>query len=308
MKRGSVLLTMGMAVYNEEKYISEAIESLLSQTFKDFILIISDNASTDRTPEICKHYAKKDKRIVFVRHTQNKGGFFSFNYVLDRANTPFFMLCGGHDKWDPQFVEKLLPLIQKENLVLVYPQSREIKIDETLGKVFQDNYTTTKIEKPANRYLYILRNIGKCNIIHGIWRTEVLKNCYFKPVIGSDVLILLSAALLGKFKQYNPSLFFRRIVREEKNKHLRQFYAITGKCSQKPPSIFFLRFGFIFENVKMIYQVNSQLGTIPKLILSMQTIYMWIKKFYIKPFFKLFKKILPDRIYFSLKNKIKRHP
>lgn len=124
MKQHSPLLTMGMPVYNEEDYIGEAIVSLLSQTYKDFILIISDNASTDRTPEICKHYAAKDKRIIFVRHAQNKGGFFNFKYVLDKANTPFFMWCGGHDKWDPQFAEKLFSLIQNEDLILVYSQTR----------------------------------------------------------------------------------------------------------------------------------------------------------------------------------------
>ena len=183
MERRSVLLTMGMPVYNEEKYVGETIESLLSQTYKDFILIISDNASTDRTPEICKHYAEKDKRIVFVRHSQNKGGFLSFKYILDRTNTQFFMSCSGHDKWDPQFVEKLLPLIQKDDLVLVYPQAREIKIDGTLGGVYQEDYTTTEIEKPADRYLYVLKNIGMCNAVYSIWETRSLKKCCLKPVI-----------------------------------------------------------------------------------------------------------------------------
>jgi len=177
-----------------------------------------------------------------------------------------------------------------------------------LGRVFQENYTTTKIEKPANRYSYVLRNIGKCNIIHGIWRTEVLKNCYFKPIIASDILVLLSAALFGKFKQYKSLLFFRRIVREEKNKYHRQFRSITGKYFQKNPSIFFLKLGFISENVKILYRKDSQLSMISKLILSIQTIYVWIKRFYITPFsVKFFKKILPDRVYLFLKDRVKRY-
>ena len=68
-----ILLTMGMVAYNEEKYIAGAIESLLAQTYKDFLLIISDNASTDRTQQICQDYAKRDKRITYARHNENKG-------------------------------------------------------------------------------------------------------------------------------------------------------------------------------------------------------------------------------------------
>jgi len=314
MEKDSILLTMGMPVYNEENYIGEAIESLLSQTYKDFILIISDNGSTDRTPEICKHYVDKDKRIVFVRHAQNKGGFFNFKYILDRANTPFFMRCNGHDKWDPQFVEKLLSLIQKEDLILIYPQTREIKIDGTPGEIYQDDYTTAKMEGPIDRYMYILKHMAICNFFDGIWKTQALKNCYFKPVITSDVLILLQAALLGKFKQYNSPLFFRRTVRqEEKNPYVRQFRSVTGIDSQKIPNSFFLKGQFIFENVKMIYKTNSQLSATSKLILSIRTTYIWIRRFYINPFLvkilknlvKIVKKILPDRTYLSLKDKVK---
>jgi glycosyltransferase involved in cell wall biosynthesis len=315
MKQHSPLLTMGMPVYNEENYIGETIESLLSQTFKDFILIISDNNSLDHTPEICKYYAEKDKRIVFVRHAENKGVFFNFKYVLDKANTPFFMWCGGHNRWDPQFVEKLLPLIQNEDLILVYPQTREIKIDGTLGKIYQENLTTVKIERPIDRYLYILNRTAEGYLFYGIWKTQMLKNCYFKPVICFDTLILLRAALLGKFKHIEDILFFEKVIRTEnsENMYRRQISMILGKNFQKIPSTFLLRGQFIFENVKMIYKINPRLSVISKLILSTQATYTWIRRFYINPFLvkilknlvKILKKILPDRTYLSLKDKVK---
>jgi glycosyltransferase involved in cell wall biosynthesis len=307
MEKNKKLLTIGMPVYNEAKYIGEAIESLLAQTYKDFILIISDNGSTDRTPEICKYYAEKDKRIIFVQHPKNKGSLFNFKYVLDKANTPFFMWAGGHDKWHPQFIEKLLPIIVKnKNLVLIYPQTREIKEDGTLGEIYSDDYTTIGIEKPANRYLFVLKHVGKCNIIHGIWRTSIIKDCWPKPVIGYDVLQLLKASFKGVFKQQKDVLFFRRTTRKEKNKYRAQFSKIIGENYSKTPAALLLKCQFIFENVKMLYQMNSSLSSISKLLLSMQTIYFWINQWYIKPFLvKIAKIILPSKIYLFLKDRVK---
>ena len=251
MKENDILLTIGMPVYNEEKYIAETIESLLLQTYKDFILIISDNGSTDQTSEICNKYAAKDRRIKYIRHDRNMGGFYSFKYILDRINTPFFMLAGGHDKWHPQFIEKLLPIIRKEDLVLIYPKAREIEINGAMGSVYEEDYTTAKIDNPASRYSYVLKNMGTCNVIHGIWKTKAIKDCNVKkPTIAGDVLILLKASFLGKFKQKKEELFFRRTVREEKNEFSRQIYHATADTEKKRSSIFFLKGQFVLENIQ----------------------------------------------------------
>ncbi|MEK6951928.1 MAG: glycosyltransferase family 2 protein, partial [Nanoarchaeota archaeon] len=68
-----ILLTMGMIAYNEDKYIEKSLDSLLAQTYKNFILIISDDGSTDRTQQICEDCVKKDKRIIYIRHNERKG-------------------------------------------------------------------------------------------------------------------------------------------------------------------------------------------------------------------------------------------
>ena len=300
------ILTIGMPVFNEQNYIAKAIESLLAQTYKDFILIISDNASTDRTPKISNYYAAQDNRIIYIRHSKNRGAFFNFKCVLEKAKTPFFMWASGHDMWHPQFIEKLLPLLQKENLVLVYPQSREIKIDGTEGEIYEDDYTTVNIDKPAERYLHFLKRVAKCNIIHGIWRTDVLKNCWLKPIISYDVLLLLDASFKGKFKQQKEILFFRRIVCQGEDKYHRQYAMITGKYTQKQPPPFFLKGEFIFENVKLIFNQNF-LNIFSKFSLSIRTICFWIKQWHIKPILvKTLKAILPNKIYFLIKNKVKK--
>jgi glycosyltransferase involved in cell wall biosynthesis len=84
-------ISIGMPVYNGEKYIREALDSLLAQTFTDFELIISDNASTDSTSNICKEYAIRDSRIRYIRQHKNIGAIANFKFLLEQASGDFFM-------------------------------------------------------------------------------------------------------------------------------------------------------------------------------------------------------------------------
>ena len=97
MTKNKPQVSIGMPIYNAEKYLKEAIESLLSQSFKDFELIISDNASTDSTHDICMEYAKKDHRIRYVRQSQNIGAWSNFQYVLDESQADYFMWAAHDD-------------------------------------------------------------------------------------------------------------------------------------------------------------------------------------------------------------------
>jgi Glycosyltransferases involved in cell wall biogenesis len=296
MEKENILLTITMLVYNDEKYIDEAILSLLNQTYKNFILIISDDCSTDKSSSICRRYAEKDKRINYIKHDKNMGSSLNFKCALDKVKTPFAIQCSGHDVYHLEFLEKLLPIIQTEDLVLVYSQSREIKMDRTLGKIYQDDYSTSEIEKPADRYMYILKNLRSGNIFQGIWKTEVLKKCYWKPVISDDFIMLLRAALIGKFKQYQSVLFFRRTTRKQESSeemYRRQYNMIYGRHPEKPPRTYLIKNRFIFENVKILFKTETNLSLFSKLNLSVKTIYARIRKFYIKfSFGQMFRKIL----------------
>lgn len=276
-----------MTAYNDEKYIGEALESLLAQTYRDFTLLISDDCSTDRTPEICRQYAEKDSRILFVRHEQNGGSFANFKYVLSKIDTPFFISCAGHDRYHPQFIEKLLLFIQKEDVVVVYPQSQEIEMGGALGQIFQDDYPTYTMSRASDRYRYMLEHLRTCNVFQGIWKTEVITNIYLKPVISNDVLMLLHAALMGKFKQYKEILYFRRKTREENKddtRWRRQVNMITGEYSKKSPNASLLKNRFILENVKMLWVTDSRLSFASKLALSLETVQTWAYRFYGIPF------------------------
>lgn len=104
-------VSIGMPVCNGEPFIREALDSLLAQTFTDFELIISDNASTDGTGVICQEYAAKDARIRYVRQSVNLGATGNFRYVLDEANGEYFMWAAADDVLGPEFIHELLRVL-----------------------------------------------------------------------------------------------------------------------------------------------------------------------------------------------------
>lgn len=97
-------VSIGMPVYNGDAFIREALDSLLAQTFTDFELIISDNASTDDTQLICQEYAANDCRIRYVRQSRNIGAAANFQFVLKQAVGKLFMWAAADDSWDPRFI------------------------------------------------------------------------------------------------------------------------------------------------------------------------------------------------------------
>ena len=128
-------VSIGLAVYNGENYLEQAINSILSQTFRDFELIISDNASTDRTKEICLKYAKQDPRICYHRNAVNIGGANNENLTFKMARGEYFRWAAHDDYCAPTLIEKCLEQLEKDPTVVLC-HSKVIAIDgcgETLG-------------------------------------------------------------------------------------------------------------------------------------------------------------------------------
>jgi glycosyltransferase involved in cell wall biosynthesis len=271
------LVTIGIPVYNEGKYISQAIESALSQTFKNFQIIISDNNSQDNTYEICCSYAEKDSRIKVFRQRKNIGALENFKFVLEKADTPYFIYLSGHDLWHPQLLEKLLDGFRNsydKDLVLVFPGAVWLG-----GGKIEEEYNTTGIDDPIERFKFVVRELKSCTLFYGLWRTDVIKKLNFRKIIGNDNLILAQASLIGKFKKVNEELFFRRknydYSLDYKLMLGRQIQSILGdgkiwekirKFAVKNPNsylfnlwIFLEKLFFIFEHVKMIFE-SQKLG------------------------------------------------
>ncbi len=113
-----IKVSIGLPVFNGEKFLQKCLDSLLVQTYDNFELIISDNASTDTTSQICEEYSRKDDRIRYIRQKKNIGMMQNFNFVLQEAKCEYFMWIGSDDYILPNFLKKNTEiLISNEQIV-----------------------------------------------------------------------------------------------------------------------------------------------------------------------------------------------
>jgi len=209
-------LVMGLPVYNGSRFLAEAVDSLLDQTYGDFILILADNASTDDTEEICRTFAARDPRIRYVRRPRNIGAVANYNGTFDLAqsyNPSFFKWCAHDDVCASTLLDHCIhDLRATPNAVLSYP--RTVLIDEDghqLTGLVEDPPRATN-DDPIERFRDILFHEVWCFPIFGVMRTRVLAEAGpFLPFSSSDKVLLSKLALLGRFSQTSEVLFLRRV-------------------------------------------------------------------------------------------------
>ena len=172
------LITVGLPVYNSERYLRQSLDSLLAQTYSDFVLIISDNASTDRTAQICREYAAVDPRIRYFRNETNIGNPRNFNRVSDLATTRYLKWSTADDFWQPTFLEEALRLMEADSsIALCYPQAVLVNAEGGDPKNFDDVLNLVQ-EDPADRFLALIRNIKLAHQHLGIIRMSYLRQTH----------------------------------------------------------------------------------------------------------------------------------
>ena len=130
------LVSIIMPAYNAEKYIAEAIESVLKQTYTNWELIIVNDCSTDATEQIIKKYQKQDYRIKLYSLLNNQGVANARNTAIQNTRGRYLAFLDSDDMWLPEKLEKQLAFMQANNYVFTYHDYRTIMVkDNTLGKI-----------------------------------------------------------------------------------------------------------------------------------------------------------------------------
>lgn len=145
MKKDIPTVSIGMPVFNGGKFLRRALDSLLAQSYTNFELIISDNASTDETEKICREYAFQDDRIKYIRQVNNSGSHRNFNFVLQESRGEYFMWAADDDQWDQEYVQTMVIALQKDpSAVGAYTPYQFIEEEkkEFYGNVWKPNYTS----------------------------------------------------------------------------------------------------------------------------------------------------------------------
>jgi len=205
-------VSVGLPVFNGERYLEETLDSILAQTYSDFELIISDNASTDRTEEICRAYAAKDERIRYFRNGTNLGAAKNFNRVFELSSGEYFKWAPHDDIIAPDFLMRCVEVLDQDpTVVLCYSK---VKFIDEFGS-FLTNYDIELKNvgsfKPQDRFGDLVLMDHWCIDVLGVIRASALK---MTPVIasfvGSDRHLLVELGLLGRFYQIPEYLLFSR--------------------------------------------------------------------------------------------------
>ncbi len=208
----SPTVSIGLPVRNGQRYVAQAIESILAQTFGDFELIISDNASTDDTEEICRRYAAQDPRVRYYRQTHNVGAAANFNRTFELATGRYFKWAAHDDLIEPSYLEKCVEVLEADrgvilcqSLVAVGPDWGERLV--TYNHTWWGTDRARQSERLAARL-----EMGDCSDgVFGVVRTDVLKTTPLQAeYYGSDRTLLVELALRGRCGLVPEPLFLNR--------------------------------------------------------------------------------------------------
>lgn len=275
-------VTIGIPVYNGEKFIRKALDSVLSQTYSNFELIVSDNASEDSTPNICKEYARKDKRIMYFRQEKNKDIMWNFRFILEQATSDYFMWLAVDDRIHPTFIEKNVKILDSNSNVVVsmgkvqsYSIESDVDKTDSIDKLFANFIKNLRFRlKPigpypiSGTYNKKVRKFLKGSttiIIYGLHRTNVLRKSIIQELfIGDDWVIILNILKHGDIyvldetltNVYDRGLSRKGLINLAHNYNhnfvgtIFPFYFFTRWCAKHLGSGIFLR------NIDCFIQLN----------------------------------------------------
>jgi glycosyltransferase involved in cell wall biosynthesis len=229
-KSESPLVTVGIPVYNDEKYVAIAIGDILAQTYQNIEIVISDNCSTDGTGDICWGYASKDARIRYVRQEYNLGPLGNFKYLLNRASGEYFMWAASDDRWHPDFISNLVESLEIDKSASV-AFCNYYEIDEH-GEIYPIEYCFDFGGESAVRRItkfHMISSTRRDAFFYGLYRTNKVINIEFKKWwwINKNIPMNLAYPLLsyilasGNYKlvKSDKKLWLNRVHLNSKPRH-----------------------------------------------------------------------------------------
>jgi glycosyltransferase involved in cell wall biosynthesis len=242
------LVSIGVPVFNGEKGLARALDSLLGQDYPNLEIIISDNGSTDATPEICRKYAQKDSKVRYYRSEENHGAIWNFNRVAELASGKYFMWAAHDDLRAPSFVSACVEKME-QNPETVLCQSHVAMFIENKQEVKQEVLNITHLDSfdgltgVVARYRENLKH-GPATIIYGLYRMSAMrKTQMFQKSIATDIAFVQELSIYGEFVQV-PRVLFNYFRREKWNTIHQDYKLFFGK--EKP--WWYLPFVALFHN------------------------------------------------------------
>jgi glycosyltransferase involved in cell wall biosynthesis len=212
MVRPRPRVSIGLPVFNGETFLAEAIDSLLAQTYEDFELIVVDNASTDRTADICRAHAASDGRVRYIRNEINIGVNRNCSKAFQLSSGEYFKLAAADDVCHRELLARCVEVLDRDaTVVLAYARTRFI--DEKGAPLdWSDPGFPLLSHSPLERMRYVIASGHWVNVFYGLTRSKDLaRTRLFPPYASGDYRLIGELSLRGRFFEIPEYLFFRRI-------------------------------------------------------------------------------------------------
>jgi len=210
--RTAPTISFGLPVYNGALYLRRALDDILAQTYTDFELIISDNASTDATAQIIREYAKRDPRIRRYRQKINIGVGNNWTFVAEQARGKFFKWVSANDEYEPTLAADCLAVMERDpTVVLCYGRTQFIDLGGVRMGLYPEDFAADS-NSPLERYRTVRKYLNLCTPLQaGVIRRDALRRCrYLGNYRDSDRVLIAGLALEGRIVLLPKVHFYRR--------------------------------------------------------------------------------------------------
>jgi glycosyltransferase involved in cell wall biosynthesis len=234
-------VSLGLPVFNGERFLREALDSILAQTFLDFELIISDNASTDGTEEICRTYAANDGRIRYNRNETNLGAAKNFNRTFELSCGEYFKWTAADDTLETECLARCVDVLDKDpQVVLAYPMATFVYESEQVPRASKLSRHRPDLTSPFARdrmrqmFFPVSPDMYVHGAIFGLLRSAALRDTpLIRNCLASDVCLLVDLGLRGKLVEIPERLLRIRVHRDSYTYKLRLAKRVTGKEGER---------------------------------------------------------------------------
>lgn len=265
-------LSVGVPVYNGETFLRQTLESILAQSFGEFELIVSDNASTDGTEAIAREFAGRDVRVRYHRNEKNLGLARNYNLLFSLASGEYFKWASADDLCLPGYLERCIAVLDREpEVVLVYPKTRFV---DATGKILdiEDPGWNLTSDLPEERLRYVVTSAHWVNSILGVIRSRALAKTRLLPSYpGGDYCVLGELSLMGKFFEIAEPLYQRRIHPGSSSQHQRDARVIAEYWKGAGGSVPMPQWSRSFDHFRTL--MGSELGPGAKLSVSLSLLH-----------------------------------
>jgi len=261
------LVTIGIPVYNEERFLEKTILAAINQTFSDLEIVISDNASTDGSAEIIKKYQRIDNRIKPILKATNEGPGANFSTLVAHTKSKYFVLLGAHDIFLPDYIEKAVTFLESNpDYVMAYPHSNFIDADDNHTGCCDSDIDTSGLDV-SRRMKKVAEDLSWCTCVHGVFRSEVVRKIPNMKIRGGDQLMLFAAAYYGHLRFLDGLGILRREWRGDASEVIEQRRIQLGMYEETGSRLFDAYAVMSMEHLRFLFN-KTTLSLYKKILLS----------------------------------------